>query len=59
VLLVDVTEEIAVRSAKIKHERKMGLGAAIILAAANQEGAKIVTGDPHFKRMEGVMYLGT
>lgn len=56
--VVDVTEEIAVKCAKIKHERGMGLGDAIILATANQEAAKVVTGDPDFKGLEGVVYLG-
>lgn len=57
--VIDVTEEIAIMSAKIKHAQKMGLGDAIVLATANQEGAKIVTGDPDFKDLEGVTYLGT
>lgn len=55
--VIDVTEEIAIKSAKIRHETKLGLGDAIVLATANQENAKVVTGDPDFKGMEDVVYL--
>ncbi|MEE8168664.1 MAG: type II toxin-antitoxin system VapC family toxin [Candidatus Hydrothermarchaeales archaeon] len=56
--VINVTEEIAIKSAKIKHETKLGLGDAIILATANQGNARVLTGDPDFKGMEDVVYLG-
>lgn len=54
----DVDEEIAVESARIKHKLKWGLGDSIILATARREGAKVLTGDPHFKGVKEVIYLG-
>jgi predicted nucleic acid-binding protein len=54
----DIDEEIAVESARIKHKMKWGLGDSIMYATAKREGAKILTGDPHFKGLKDVIYLG-
>ena len=56
--VIEVTEEIAIGSAKIKHELKWGLGDSIIYATAKREGALVLTGDPHFKDLKEVIYLG-
>jgi predicted nucleic acid-binding protein len=56
--LVPVDEEIAVRGAKLRHEREWGLGDALIYATAVREGAKVLTGDPHFKGLKDVIFLG-
>ena len=53
----DVDEEIAVDSAKVKHEKKWGLGDSIIYATARREGAKVLTGDPHFRGLKDVIFL--
>ena len=53
----DVDEEIAVDSAKIKHEKKWGLGDSIIYATAKREGAKVLIGDPHFRGLKDVIFL--
>jgi predicted nucleic acid-binding protein len=53
----EVDEEIAVDSAKIKNEKKWGLGDSIIYATAKREGAKVLTGDPHFKGLKDVIFL--
>lgn len=53
----EVDEEIAVDSAKIKHEKKWGLGDSIIYATAKREGAKVLTGDPHFRGLKDVIFL--
>jgi len=53
----ELDEEIAVDSAKIKHEKKWGLGDSIIYATARREGAKVMTGDPHFRGLEDVIFL--
>ena len=53
----DVDEEIAVDSAKVKHEKKWGLGDSIIYATAKREGALVLTGDPHFKGLNEVIFL--
>jgi len=53
----EVDEKIAVDSAKIKHEKKWGLGDSIIYATAKREGVKVMTGDPHFKGLNDVIFL--
>jgi predicted nucleic acid-binding protein len=57
--LILVDEEIAVRGAKFRHERDWGLGDALIYATAVREGAKVLTGDPHFKGLNDVIFLGS
>lgn len=56
--VVNVDSKIAVRAAEIKVERKWGLADAIILATAEIWKAKIITGDPHFKGIASVEYIG-
>lgn len=53
----EVDKKIAVDSAKIKHEKKWGLGDSIIYATAKREGALVLTGDPHFRGLNDVIYL--
>ncbi len=53
----EVDEKIAVDSAKIKHEKKWGLGDSIIYATAKREDAKVLTGDPHFRGLNDVIFL--
>jgi len=53
----EVDEEIAVDSASIKNEKKWGLGDSIIYATAKREGAKVLTGYPHFKGLKDVIFL--
>jgi len=53
----EVDEKIAVDSAKIKHEKKWGLGDSIIYATAKIEEAKVMTGDPHFRSLNDVIFL--
>lgn len=54
----DVNDEIAVEAAKTRHQRKWGLGDAIVYATAKKADATIVTGDPHFRDLEQVIFLG-
>jgi len=56
--LIPVDEEIAVGGAKLRHERDWGLGDALIYATAIREGAKVLTGDPHFRGLSDVIFLG-
>lgn len=56
--IISVDEEIAVMAARIKHDLKWGLGDALIYATAKREGAKVLTGDLHFKGLSDVIYLG-
>jgi predicted nucleic acid-binding protein len=56
--LIPVDEEIAIHGARFRHERDWGLGDALIYATAIREGAKVLTGDPHFKGLKDVIFLG-
>lgn len=55
---IPVNEEIAVEASRIKHGKKMGLADSIILATASVEKAIVVTGDPDFVNVEGVVFIG-
>lgn len=56
--VVPVTEDISVEAAGIKHKKKWGLGDSLIYATAKQEKAEIITGDPYFKGIKGVVFIG-
>ena len=56
--IIAVDEEIAVMAARIKHDFNWGLGDALIYATARREGARVLTGDQHFKGLSDVIYLG-
>ena len=47
-------------STKARRERieRPGLGDALVLATARVAGAKVITGDPHFKGLEDTVWLG-
>jgi predicted nucleic acid-binding protein len=51
-------KEIAIKGTKFRHGRDLGLGDALIYAAAIREGAKVLTEDPHFKGLKDVIFLG-
>lgn len=55
--IYDVDEEIAVESARLKHKMKWGLGDYIVYATGQREGAKVLTGDPHFKGLKDVIFI--
>ena len=54
----DVDEEIAVEAARMRRQKKWGLGDAIVFATAKKSEAVIVTGDPHFRNTGNVIFLG-
>ncbi len=56
--IFEVDENIAVESARLKHKMKWGIGDSIVYATAKREGARLMTGDPHFKGVNDVIYLG-
>ena len=56
--VVFVSTEIALQAARNKHEKKLGMADAIVLATARLHNAKIVTGDDDFKNEENVIYIG-
>lgn len=55
--VISVDDEIAVDAAKIRNERKWGLGDSLIYATAKKENASVLTGDPDFKGLENVIFI--
>ena len=55
--LIPVDEEIAVQGARFRHERKWGMGDALIYATALREVAQVLTGDSHFKGLKDTIFL--
>ncbi|HEC76556.1 MAG TPA: type II toxin-antitoxin system VapC family toxin [Thermoplasmatales archaeon] len=55
--VIPVDEEIAIMSAKIKHNENLGLGDAIIYATARKEKASLLTGDYDFKNKKNVIFI--
>lgn len=55
---IPVNLSTAVLAAKLKHEKKIGLGGSLIMAAAEEHQAQILTGDPDFKLEANVIYIG-
>jgi predicted nucleic acid-binding protein len=56
--LIPVDDEIAIIGARFRHERDWSLGDAMIYATAIRDGAIVITGDPHFKGLKDVIFLG-
>ena len=56
--IADLDPSIAVEAAKIKHDRKIALADSIVLATAIKTNAKVVTGDPDFKGLKEVVFIG-
>ncbi|MGQ0536928.1 MAG: type II toxin-antitoxin system VapC family toxin [Methanobacteriota archaeon] len=54
----DVTLDIAVEAARIRHRTGWGLGDSIVYATARADRAVVVTGDPDFRGAEGVVFVG-
>ena len=48
----------ALKAAKIKKIFKIGLADAIVVATAEENNATILTGDPDFKNLKNVLYIG-
>ncbi|MFH1773589.1 MAG: type II toxin-antitoxin system VapC family toxin [Methanobacteriota archaeon] len=57
-VFVPADEEIALEAGKIHAQMKIGLADAFILATASKKNTRILTGDPHFKGLENVEFLG-
>ena len=56
--VIPITSEIALEAAKNKVEKKMGMADAIVLATANNQKTKILTGDDDFLNEENIIYIG-
>lgn len=61
--IMDLNQQLAVEAGKIKNEvrkkykTQFGLADAIILATAKKTNARIVTGDKHFEKLKGIVFL--
>lgn len=55
--VIPIDSSIALKAARIKHDRKIGLADCIVLATAEENNAEILTGDDDFKDMNNVIYI--
>lgn len=55
--IVPLTGDLAVEAAEISLKRGLSMADAIIKATAERHKAKVVTGDKHFKGLEGVKLI--
>ncbi len=58
VRICEISIEIAIEAGNIHLDEKLPLVDAFTLAVARKEGAKILTGDPHFKKCKEAIYIG-
>jgi predicted nucleic acid-binding protein len=56
--MVPLDEAIAISAGHLKNREVDGIADAIILATAQAGGHQVVTGDPHFRDVEGAVCLG-
>jgi len=56
--IIPLETDLALRSAKLKHNLKIRLADAIVIATAEENKAQILTGDDDFKNMKNVIYIG-
>jgi predicted nucleic acid-binding protein len=57
VRMVQVTEQLTWQAAEIKATNPLSYADCFAVAVARQEGAAVVTGDPEFKRVEGIVEI--
>ena len=56
--VIPIDSPIALKAAKIKYDKKIGMADAIVIATAEENNATILTGDDDFKNMKNVIYIG-
>ncbi len=56
--ICELSVETAVAAGKTHLKEKLPLVDAFTLAVARKENAKVLTGDPHFKKIKEVIFLG-
>lgn len=56
--VIPVEKDIALDAARLKLKHKLGIADSVILATAKQVNGKLVTGDPDFRDMEGIIFIG-
>ena len=55
--IIFVSTQIAVESAKLNNQLKIGLGDSLIYATALLNKATLVTEDEHFKKLKNILYI--
>jgi len=56
-LLIPVERRIAIEAAKARRQHGLALAGSLVYATAEDAGAKLVTGDPDLKGLEGTIFL--
>ena len=56
-MVQELDDELLFQAAEIKIEEKLAMADAVLLATARRHGAKIVTGDPDFKKFPETIFL--
>jgi len=57
-ILIPVERRIAVEAAKARQRHGLALADSLVYATAEEVGAKLVTGDPDLRDLEGTIFLG-
>ena len=57
-IILDITKEIVLKALEARREQKLSSIDSFTFAAAILQGADLVTGDPDFKGLKNVVYLG-
>lgn len=55
--VIELTSSLSLKAADISINKEMPIADAIIVAAANDCGAQILTSDQHFKKVDGVKFI--
>ena len=55
--IIPIDKNTALNAAEISIITKLGMADAMIKAVAEEKGAKVVTGDEHFKDFEGAVFI--
>ena len=56
-MIVSIDKKIAMNAAEISLKTKLGMADAIVKAVAEEENAKLITSDEHFKGMQDVILI--
>lgn len=56
--VLPLDRNLSMSAARLKVKHKLGIADSVVLAAAKSLGAGLVTGDPDFEKMEGVLFIG-
>ncbi|MBI4981186.1 type II toxin-antitoxin system VapC family toxin [Candidatus Woesearchaeota archaeon] len=56
--VIPVDVNIAIKAAKLKHEKKFGLADAIVLVTAREHNGVVVSGDDDFEKEGDVIFIG-